>query len=165
MKKLFCALMALGLLLQATNAIASTPILTVETYGGFVPPDRQGWGEKLIVYPNGRVITSYRPNFETSWDNQLIATLSAEVMGEITMALNDLSPGQLSFPDDPECTDMPVTTYSAKNGQGDSVEFAQIVACRVGYLESFNKSYTLKSILDGLKTVANGYHGLGFEGI
>lgn len=158
MKHLSLALMALILLVQGNLAYAEsslgTPLIAKETGGGFVPPDLQGWGKKLSIYSNGKVIESSRENYQSPWNHQLLAVLSRDVVTEIASIVATLEPGEIIFPDEPECTDLPTTTYTAKNGQGNLVQFAQNMACRFGTLENFYEAHHLKAILEGLDALS-----------
>jgi hypothetical protein len=152
MQKMFLAIAALcAFALAASSEVPlGLPLIEKETSGGFVPEDMQGWGVKITIYPNGTVFKAYKANYRSAWEYTLLATLSNEAMTDLETSLVDLVPGEIVFPDEPECTDVPTTTYSARNNSNVVVNFATLTACRLGVLEDYADSYRLKKLLDGL---------------
>ncbi len=151
---LFALSCVMGSMAQAEMNMG-IPLLEKETSGGHVPPDYYGWGEKLSVYTNGKVILSKRANYDSPWTHELLAVIADNVIDKITESVASLEQGELVFPEDePECTDVPTTTYLAKNAAGHQISFAEQRACRLGVLENFYAAYNLEQILNGLHALS-----------
>lgn len=157
MQKLLAALTTTLVLCLGTNAVAENslgiPLLVKETSGGHVPPDRTGWGSKVSIYGNGKVIESYRKNADSPWKQTLLAVLSHQVIDNIEAFVAALAPGDIVFSDEPACADAPSTTYSARTANNDVIDFAATVDCRDGILGGFYDAERLKEMLDGFDSL------------
>ena len=152
----------LAMMLIASSAIKASsvpliPLLVKDSRGGFTPPEYQGWGSKLTIYSDGSVVKSSRSNSRVPWNDTTLAVISLPLILEITDLVAPLSSGAISFPDEPECTDRPITNFSARNASGTLVTFAQNQNCVLGILDGFYDAYRLQQILDGLDALASGY--------
>lgn len=159
MQRLFCGLIAC--LLVALNASAhfelefGSPLIAQETSGGFVPPELYGWGRVLAIYPDGKVIKSQRENATAAWSHQELATLSPKVVHDLVNTMASLAAGTLVFDEnEPECTDLPGTTYSGQNSSGQLIDFAAYRACRLGVLENFFSAHHLVDMMQGLNALS-----------
>lgn len=141
---------ALSLNSYTTTDETSEVLLLKEESGGYVPPARQGWGHKITVFDDGRVVESYKANFASVWEDSSLGTLSPMVIAELRRDLGDIVAGELTFPSIPECADAPGTTFQGRNARGEMIEFGATIACRTGLLESFFQSYRFIKILEAI---------------
>ena len=160
MQKFLCNILTLGLLMSVGIVHANeypndVPLLEKQTSGGRTPPEWYGWGQKVSIYRNGYVIKGRRENGDSPWKYKLVATITPSVIDELTALTASLEADTLEFPNQPECTDLPVTSFQGLNAEGQLVLFAQQAACRFGILSGFYQAYRLAGILSGLEELSN----------
>ncbi len=130
-------------------------ILSKSTAGGHVPPDMYGWGREILIYESGTIMIHARANSESPWIDKILGVINQEVMEGIKADLAGLRSGEIVFPDQEGCFDMPSTSYTGLNEDNEMVEFSVYSRCLLGELVSFSNGWRLQGILDGMGSLSN----------
>jgi len=126
-------------------------LLQTTTGGGLMSPEMFSRGIK--IYTSGKVM-GFNENKRAEIETEL-GTLTPSVIANLQKEIATLPMGEkIEFPDTPMCYDAPTTTYEAKVA-GETLNFAQISACRTGYIPNAYAATQLKKILDGFEIMFN----------
>lgn len=123
-------------------------LLLKESSGRFVPSQMYGWAEKTMIMRDGRVIKSRRENNRSPWRDVEVDRLTLQATADLARLTATLSRSALSFPDDDRCADTPYTSFSARNQDGELVEFAAHSGYFLGLVETFHAAKDLVILLN-----------------
>lgn len=126
-------------------------LLQKETSGGYVPEEYQGWLEGTKVYSNGQMVHYKRKNHRSPLKTTHLGYLSASSLENLKNRIQSIGSGDVVFPDEPQCMDLPETSYISP---AFSKAIAQVERCLTGYpAEGQHIAQQIKNFLDSLEVL------------
>jgi hypothetical protein len=124
-----------------------------EVAGGNVPEEYRGYASKVGVGADGGIYHVYHKNDRETWKTEKVATLSDAKLKSLMAELAKVAAGEIKYPDSPECTDLPVTSYNITRNN-TTFAFAKNLNCRLGTVAEDGTIFHLISILDGFEALS-----------
>lgn len=154
MKKIFGVILGFGLLLSQISFGESVvyTVLRVESSGGRVPQDQEGWRRGVVIFSDGNVESYARKSHNEEDQYKKIASLNKATMKILKADIEKMPLNEEMLFEGTPCKDLPFVEYTAPLKSEKA--FAAKVQCRDGMLRGYKEAKRLKAILKSLDEIS-----------